>query len=57
MIKLNQSMETEQNYVIRIAKALLVILKLKIFTKTLLMLLGNGLTHLTMMKTMKDLFQ
>ena len=57
MIKLNQSMETEQNYVIRIAKALLFILKLKIFTKTLLMLLGNGLTHLTMMKTMKDLFQ
>ena len=32
-------------------------IKLKIFTKTLLMMLKNGLTHLTMMKMTKDHFQ
>ena len=47
----------EQKYVTRILTALLFILKLKFFTKILLMMLRNGLTHLNMMKTMKDLFQ
>ena len=37
--------------------ALLFILKLKIFIKTLLMMLKNGLTHITMMKMIKDRFQ
>ena len=37
--------------------SLLFILKLKIFTKKLLMILKNGLTHLTMMKMIKDCFQ
>ena len=31
--------------------------KLKIFTKTLLMMLKNGLSHLTMMKMIKGHFQ
>ena len=47
----------EQKYVTRILTALLFILKLKFFTNILLMMLRNGLTHLTTMKTMKDLFQ
>ena len=37
--------------------ALLFILKLKISIKTLLMMLKDGLMHLTMMKMMKDHFQ
>ena len=50
-------METERNYVIRIMTALLFTLKLKISTKILLMMLKNGLTHLTMKKMIKDCFQ
>ena len=45
----------EQNYVIRMLIALLFILRLKIFLKTLLMMLRNGLIHLTVMKMIKDL--
>ena len=40
-----------------ILTALLFILKLKIFAKTLLVMLKNGLTHLIMMKMIKDCFQ
>ena len=36
--------------------SLLFILKLKIFTKTLLMMLKDGLIHLTKMKIIKDHF-
>ena len=57
MIILSQSMEAKQNYVIRILIALLFILKLKIFTKILQMLLKDGLIHLTIMRMMKDHFQ
>ena len=57
IITLNQSMRTEQNYVTWILIALLFILKLKIFTNILPMVLKNGLTYLTMMKMMIDLFQ
>ena len=46
MISLNRNIKTKQNYVTRILTALLFILKLKIFTKTLLMMLKNGLAHL-----------
>ena len=57
MITLNRSMEIEQNYVTLILTVLLFLLKLKIFTKKLLMMLKDGLTHLTMMRIMKDHFQ
>ena len=57
IITLNQSMRTEQNYVTWILIALLFILKLKIFTKILLMMLKDSLIHLTMMKMMKDHFE
>ena len=57
MVTLNQNMEIEQNYVTRILTALLFILKLKIFIKTLPVMLKNGLTHLTMKKMTKDHFQ
>ena len=57
MITLNQNMEIEQNYATRTLTALLFILSLKIFTKALLMMLRNGLTHLTIMKMIKDRFQ
>ena len=40
-----------------ILTALLFILNLKIFTKTLLMMLKNGVAHLTMMKMIKNRFQ
>ena len=40
-----------------ILAALLFILKLKIFTKAVLMMLKNSLTHLAMMRTIKDRFQ
>ena len=55
-------METEQNYVTQRLTALLFILSLKIFTKTLLMMLKNSLTYLTIMKMnaillIKDRFQ
>ena len=49
--------KTKKKYVTLILTALLFILKLKIFTKTLLMMLKNGLTHLTMKKFLKDRFQ
>ena len=53
-ITLNQSinrvvLKTEKNYVTWILKALLFILKLKIFMKTLIMMLKIDLIHLTMM--------
>ena len=67
MIRLNQNinevalngvaLKTEQNYVTQILTSLLLILKLKIFIKTLLMMFKNGLTHLIMMKMIKDRFQ
>ena len=47
----------KSNYVIRIPTAFLFLLKLQIFTRTLLTMLRNGLTHLPMMKMMKDLIQ
>ena len=47
MITLNQSTKTKRNYVTWIPTALLFILKQKIFIKTLLMMLKNGLTHQT----------
>ena len=54
IITLNQNIKTKQNYVTWILTALLFILKLNIFTKTLLMMLKNGLIHLTMMKMIED---
>ena len=57
MITLNQNMKTEQNYVTWILTALLFKLKLKIFIKTLLMILENCLTHLTIMEMKRDRFQ
>ena len=57
MITLNQNMKTEQNYVTWILAALLFKLKLKIFIKTLLMILENCLTHLTIMEMIRDRFQ
>ena len=57
IIILNQNNKTKQSYVIRILKVLLFILKLKIFTKILLIMLKNSLTHLTTMKMIKDPFQ
>ena len=51
------NIETEQNYATLILTVLLYILKLKIFTKTLLMMLKYGLIHLTIMRMMKDCFQ
>ena len=57
MIKLNQNIKTKQNYVAWILTALLFILKLKIFTKTLLMMLKNGLTHLTINKIIKGIIK
>ena len=57
MTILNQSMEKEQNYAIQILIALLFALKLKIFLKIFLMMLRNGLIHLTTMKMMIDLSQ
>ena len=50
MITLNQSTKTKQNYVTWILTALLFILKLKVFIKTLLMMLKNGLTDQTTAK-------
>ena len=57
IITLNQSSDTKQNYTTWILTALLFILKPKIFMNILLMTLRNGLTHLTMMNMIKDLFQ
>ena len=55
--KLNQSMEIKHNYNTLILTVLLFILKLYIFTNTSVMMLKDGLIHLTMMKTIKDRFQ
>ena len=57
MIILNQSIKTKQNYATSILTALLFISKLKIFMKTLLMMLKNDLTHQTLTKMIKDHFQ
>ena len=57
MITLNQTIKAKQNYVTRILIALLFMSKLKIFMKTLLVMLKNGSTHLTMIKMIKDRFQ
>ena len=57
MITLNQSIEIEQNCVTRILVALLFILKPKIYFKIFLMMLRDGLIHLTMMKRTKEHFQ
>ena len=57
MITLNQSTKTEQNYAKWILTALLFKSKLKIFMKTLLMMLKNGLTNLAMTKMIKEHFQ
>ena len=54
---LNQSTKTEENYVTWIPGALLFILKLKSFMKTLLIILKNCLTYQTIMKMIKDHFQ
>ena len=54
MITLKQSTKTKQNYAMWIQTALLFILELKIFMKTLLMMLKNGLTHQTTVKMIKD---
>ena len=56
MITLNQSIKTEQNYVTWILTALLFILKLKDFKKTLLMMLKNGLINQTTAKLIIDRF-
>ena len=56
IIILNQSINTERNNVTRILTALLFILKLKIFMKTVLMMMKSGLTHLLIMKKIKDRF-
>ena len=56
MITLNQNIKTEQNYVKWILTALLFVLKLKIFMKTLLMTLKNGLIHQTAAKMIIDRF-
>ena len=53
----NQRMKIKQNYVTLILTVVLFILKLKIFTKTLLVMLNDGLIHLTMIKIIKDHFQ
>ena len=57
LIKLNQSMEIEQNCVTRTLIALLFTIKPKIFLKIFLMMLRDGLTYVTMMKITKDRFQ
>ena len=57
MITLNKSTKTKQNYVIWIQTALLFILKLKIFMKTLVVMLKNGLTHKATVKIIKGRFQ
>ena len=49
-ITLDQSMETEQNFVTRILTALLFTLKSNIFFKIYLMMLRNGLIRLTIIK-------
>ena len=55
-IKPNYQGKAKKN-VTRILIALLFMSKLKIFMKTLLVMLKNGSTHLTMIKMIKDRFQ
>ena len=50
MIKLNQTTNTKQNYSTWILVALLLILLLKTFLKTLTMMLQDDLIHLTMIR-------
>ena len=65
MVRLNQSMVIEQNYVKLILIALLFTLKLKIFNEDIAddvervwyMVDTSGLIHLPMMRMMKDRFQ
>ena len=57
MITLNQSTKAKQNYATWILIALLLIFLLKIFLKTLKMMMKDGLTHLTMIRMTKDHFQ
>ena len=57
IIILNQNNKKKQSYVIRILKVLLFILKLKILTKILLIMLKNSLTYLATKKMIKDPFQ
>ena len=52
-----RNMEIEPNYVTLILIALLFILKLKIFLWILLEMSKDGLSRLTLMETMKDLFE
>ena len=56
MITLNRNIKTEQNDVTWILTALLFILKLKDFKKTLLMMLKNGLINQTTAKMIIDRF-
>ena len=56
MITLNRNVKTEQNYVTWILTALLFMLKLKDFKKTLLMMLKNGLINQTTAKMIIDRF-
>ena len=57
MVMLNPSTKTKQNYATWIMAALLFILKLKFFMKTLLMMSKNGLTHQTTAKMIIERFQ
>ena len=57
MITLNQITKAKLNYATWILIALLLIFLLKIFLKTLKMMLKDGLTHLTMIRMTKDHFQ
>ena len=54
IIKLNQNIKPKQNYVTWILAALLFILKLKIFTKILEIMLRNGLIHLIVTKLIRE---
>ena len=54
---LAQSIETRQDHALQKQIAFLFTLKPKIFLKIFLMMLKNGLIHLTVIKTIKDLFQ
>ena len=57
MITLNQSIKKKQNCAAWILTALLSMLKPNIFMKTLQMIFKNSLTHLTMIRMIKDRFQ
>ena len=57
MILLNKGTKTALNYATWILTPFLFILNMNMFTKALVMMLKNGLAHLTMMKMMQDPFQ